>query len=91
MTRITRKQLDTMEQRLNTALGRPLEAYSSGTAQLGNVQVCGVNGGYNVYEMHSAAGGVKGLAYGLTAREAYEWLQGALVALQLNSNTHPGL
>jgi hypothetical protein len=36
MSRITRKQLDYMEQRLNAALGRPLETYMNGTAQIGN-------------------------------------------------------
>ena len=83
MSRITRKQLDTLEQRLNNALGRPVEAYTDSGAQIGNVHLQGVSGGYNVYEMHNLAGGVRGLAYGLTAREAYQWLNGALVALQL--------
>jgi hypothetical protein len=90
MSRITRKQLDYMEQRLNAALGRPLETYINGTAQIGNVHICGVNGGYNIHEMDNESGGVKGLAYGLTAREAYQWFRGALAALLLNSNDHPG-
>jgi len=83
MSRITRKQLDTLEQRLNNALGRPMETYTDSGAQIGNIHLQGVNGGYNVYEMHNLSGGVRGLAYGLTAREVYEWLNGALVALQL--------
>ena len=91
MARITRKQLDTMEQRLNAALGRPEETYLDGKAQIGNVHLQGVYGGYNVYEMNNPAGGVKGLAYGLTAREAYEWLQGALTAARLITDNHPGV
>jgi hypothetical protein len=87
MSRITRKQLDTLEQRLNNALGRPMEAYTDSGAQIGNIHLEGANGGYNVYEMHNLFGGVRGLAYGLTAREAYEWLNGALVALQLARGT----
>jgi hypothetical protein len=90
MARITRKQLDTMEQRLNATLGRPEEAYLDGKAQIGNIHLQGVNGAYNVYEVNNSAGGVKGLAYGLSTREAYEWLQGALTAVRLITGTHPG-
>jgi hypothetical protein len=83
MSRITRKQLDSLEQRLNVALDRPTVAYENGQAQLGHVHLYGCNGALNIYEMASLSGGVRGLAYGLSTREAYEWLSGALTALQL--------
>jgi hypothetical protein len=90
MARITPKQLDTLEHRLNIALGRPTEAYVDGKAQVGHVHFQPCNGYRNVYEMCSEAGGVKGLAYGLSAREAYEWINGALTALQLANHTSQG-
>jgi hypothetical protein len=90
MARITAKQLDTLEQRLNSALGRPTEAYVDGKAQVGHVHFQPCNGYRNVYEMCNESGGCKGLAYGLTAREAYEWISGALTALQLANHTNQG-
>jgi hypothetical protein len=90
MARITAKQLNTLEHRLNIALGRPTEAYVDGKAQVGHVHFYQCNGYRNVYEMHNEAGGVKGLAYGLTAREAYEWISGALTALRLANHTNQG-
>jgi hypothetical protein len=86
MARITRKQLDALEQRLNVALDRPIVAYQDGKAQIGHIHLHGCNGGLNIYVMGNEAGGVGGLAYGLTTREAYEWLQGALTGLSLIKN-----
>jgi hypothetical protein len=92
MARITRKMADTMAARLNEVLGRPTETYvldeSTGTykAQLGCIHLSAQNGAHNVYVMANEAGGCRGLAYGLTTREAYDWLSAALVGVQLADN-----
>jgi len=86
MSRITRKQLDALEQRLNVALDRPIVAYQDGKAQIGHIHLYGCNGALNIYAMCNESGGVHGLAYCLTTREAYEWLQGALTGLSLIRN-----
>jgi hypothetical protein len=91
MARITRKQLDYLEQALNRMLGRPVETFTdTGRWQLGNVHLQAANGYYNVHEVYNDAGGVKALAEGLSGREAAEWLRGAIAAARLINGTHPG-
>lgn len=75
---------------LNRLLGRPIEAFVDGQWQIGHVHLRHYNGAYNVHEMSNESGGVKGLAYGLSARESYEWLRGAVTAVQLVNNAHSG-
>ena len=89
MARITRKQADTIAARLNAMLGRPEDCYvldeDTGryVAQIGCIHVCAQNGTHNVYELSNAAGGCRGLAYGLTIRETYDWLQAACEGVRL--------
>lgn len=89
MTRITRKHVEESARRLNAILGLPTETYvlnkESGRyeAQLGCIHLCSQNGAHNIYQMDNASGGCKGLAYGLTLREANDWLNAAMVGLAL--------
>ena len=89
MARITRKQADILATRLNSMLSRPEECYqleeTTGkyVAQIGCIHICAQNGTHNIYELDNAAGGCRGLAYGLTIRECYDWLQAACEGVQL--------
>ena len=89
MNRITRKQADEMARILNNSLSLPVEAYALNEetgryeAQVGCIHVCSQNGANNIHQMSNAAGGVRGLAYGLTMREAYEWLSAAVEGVRL--------
>ena len=81
--RITRKQADEMARILNNQLGLPVETYAQNEAgeykaQIGCIHICSQNGTNNVYQLSNEAGGCRGLAYGLTLREAYQWLQAAV-------------
>ena len=93
MSRITRKQADEMARILNNCLALPVEPYLlnpvSGhyESQIGCIHICGQNGTNNVYQVDNAAGGCRGLAYGLTVREAYEWLSAAIEGVRL-ANKH---
>ena len=93
MNRITRKQADEMARRLNGMLGLPIETYAldetSGryVSQIGCIHIVAQNGTHNVYQMANDVGGVKGLAYGVTLREAYDWLNAAMVGIQLDRLT----
>lgn len=83
MSRITRKQLETLTGRLNEALGRPSACYVDGRAQIGCLHLVGTLTGLNVYEIANTSGGCRAHAYSLSNREAFEWLSGALAALRL--------
>ena len=89
MARINRKHVDGMARRLNELLGLPTDTYvlneETGRyeAQIGCIHVCGENGGNSVYQLSNEAGGCKGLAYGLSTREAYEWLSAAATGAQM--------
>jgi hypothetical protein len=84
MTRITRKHADGAAVTLCTVLGLPTEPFTAESRwQIGCIHVCGVNGGYNIDQVSNDAGACRGLAYGLTAREAWEWLSAAITGAQL--------
>lgn len=89
MERITAKQTDALARILCRELGLPEETYvlnkTTGRyeAQIGCIHICSQNGTNNVYQISNDAGGCKGLAYGLTMREAYNWLAAALEGVRL--------
>ena len=89
MTRITRKQAYEMARILNNSLSLPVEAYELNDetgryeAQVGCIHICSQNGTNNIHQLSNAAGGVRWLAYGLTVREAYEWLSAAVEGVRL--------
>ena len=90
--RITRKTAEILCSRLNETLGLPAECYIKGedgghVAQVGCIHLYGVNGGYNVCQLANSAGGVRVMAYGLSAREAYDWLAAALEGVRLARTT----
>ena len=93
MDRITRKQVDKTAERLNGMLGLPIEPYAldetSGryVAQLGCIHIDSQNGTNNIYQLANDAGGCVGLSYGLTLREADNWLKAAMAGIQLDRNT----
>ena len=89
MNRIARKQADEMARILNNYLSLPVEPYELNDetgryeAQIGCIHICSQNGTNTVYQMSNEAGGCRGLAYGLTIRECYEWLSAAVEGVRL--------
>jgi hypothetical protein len=99
MSRVTRKQADEMAVILNNTLALPVAPYALNPetgrqeAQVGCIHICSQNGTNNVYQLDNAAGGCRGLAYGLTLREAYDWLSAAVEGARLaqRCGQHRGL
>ena len=93
MNRITRKQADEMARILNRSLALPVEPYLQNpvtaqyVAQIGCIHICGQNGTNTICQMENLSGGVRGMAYGLTLREAYDWLSAAIEGVRL-ANKH---
>ena len=89
MPRVTRKQADILATRLNSMLSRPEECYlldeTTGqyVAQIGCIHICAQGVTHNIYELANSAGGCRGLAYWLTIRECYDWLQAACEGVRL--------
>lgn len=87
--RISAKQADEMARILCNALSLPTEPYALNKttgkyeAQIGCIHICSQNGTNNVYQVSNEAGGCRGLAYGLTLREAYNWISAALEGVRL--------
>lgn len=91
--RITRKMVEARATTLNTVLNLPTEPWtrtdSTLTANIGNIHVGGCYGYLNIYQMCNVHGGVHALAYGLSAREAYQWLTAALEGIRLARTPFP--
>jgi hypothetical protein len=93
MNRITRKQADEMARRLNGMLGLPIETYvldeTSGryVSQIGCIHIVAQSGTHNIYQIANDAGGCTGLVYGVTLREANDWLNAAMVGIRLDRLT----
>lgn len=75
--RFNQSHLAYREKLLNQILCLPTEAIADGCWRIGNIHAHGCNGGYNIHQVCNDAGGVRALAYGLTLRQACEWLQAA--------------
>lgn len=77
--RITEKTLDNLARILSLTLGRPGKPYIDRKAQIGNIHI-GNSGcyGYSIHRIGSQHGGIISLQDGMTAKETYAWLQGAL-------------
>jgi hypothetical protein len=95
MARVTRKHADGAARALNEVLGLPVEPFDvlaeqGHRWQVGCIHVSGVNGGYNIEQVSNEAGACKGLAYGLTVREAWEWLSAAITGAQLMKGQEVG-
>lgn len=89
MRRITRSIVESRLESFNTMLGLPTEysiknADGTFTNQIGNIHLNQQNGTNNIYQLDNAGGGCKGLAYGLTLREALDWINAAMVGIQLS-------
>lgn len=89
MARITRKMADDRARILNEMLGLPPECYLKDPvtdqyiAQIGCIHISAQNGTHNIYQMDNESGGCKGLSYGLTIRECYEWFGAAIEGVRL--------
>jgi len=88
MARITRQQADAQAQTLNRLLGLPVDCYELAAdgryeAQVGCIHICAQNGTHTIYQLSNEAGACRGLAYGLSVREAYEWLSAAIEGVRL--------
>jgi len=76
--RITAKLLDNLARILSINLGRPECPYRDNVAQIGNIHIGNAGYGYSIDRINTAGGCISQLGGGMTAREAYAWLQGAL-------------
>lgn len=76
--RITAKLLDNLARILSINLGRPECPYRDNVAQIGNIHIGNAGYGYSVDRVNTTGGCISQLGGGMTAREAYAWLQGAL-------------
>ena len=83
MERMTKATLNHRERTLNGILGLPQSAVIERKWQIGNIHAQGINGGYQICQVCNEAGGIKTLAYGLTMREAADWLQAAATGAQM--------
>ena len=90
--RITNKDLEHYEKILNEALGRPTEYWDDlkREAKPGHIHTRGENGYTNINVTCNTAGGISGLAYGLTKREAYEWLKACYCGVTMKKEAHAG-
>ena len=81
MPRITVKNVESSLQTLNEVLGLPTEYSVDGEKQNGHVFLHRQNGYNNIYQ--NCGSGASGLAYGLTLRQAHEWVCAALQGIQM--------
>ena len=75
-SRITAKHVDSALESFNTMLNLPTEY-----GEQGHVFLQQQNGYNNIYQQEGP--GCRGLAYGLTLRQAYEWVAAAMQGIQL--------
>jgi hypothetical protein len=75
-SRITAKTVDSALESFNTMLNLPTEY-----GEQGHVFLQQQNGYNNIYQQEGP--GCRGLAYGLTMREAYEWVAAAMQGIQM--------
>lgn len=76
MKRITVKNVEDVLNTFNIVLSLPTEY-----GEQGHIYLCQQNGYNNIYQQEGP--GCRGLAYGLTMREAYEWVAAAMQGIQL--------
>ena len=76
MSRITRQNVESSLETLNRVLGLPLEY-----GEQGHIFLQQQNGYNNIYQQSGP--GCSGLAYGLTMRQAHEWISAALQGIQM--------
>ena len=81
MSRITRQNVESALESFNTMLGLPTEYSVDGVKQQGHVYLHPMNGHNNIYQLEGA--GSRGLAYGLTLRQAHEWISAAMQGIQM--------
>ena len=76
MSRITVKNVESALNSFNTMLGLPTEY-----GEQGHVFLQQQNGHNNIYQQSGP--GCSGLAYGLTLRQAHEWVCAAMQGIQM--------
>jgi hypothetical protein len=81
MSRITVRNVESSLNSFNTMLGLPTEYSVDGVNQQGHVFLQQQNGYNNIYQHEGA--GARGLAYGLTLRQAHEWISAAMQGIQI--------
>ena len=82
MSRITVKNVEASLYLFNRELGLPTEYSIDGVTQQGHVYLHPMNGHNNIYQLEGA--GSRGLAYGLTLRQAHEWIAAAMQGIQMS-------
>jgi hypothetical protein len=88
--RITEKTLDNLARILSRTLGRPEKPYRDNKAQIGNIHISNSGCyGYSIHRMGNHHGGISSLSDGMTAKEAYAWLQGALAVCRETGTDGP--
>ena len=81
MSRITVNNVESALNSFNTMPGLPTEYSVDGVKQQGHVFLNRQNGYNNIYRHEGL--GAKGLAYGLTLRQAHEWISAAMQGVQM--------
>ena len=81
MSRITVKNVEASLYLFNRELGLPTEYSVDGVKQQGHVFLQQQNGYNNIYQHEGS--GASGLAYGLTLRQAHEWISAAMQGIRM--------
>ena len=76
-SRITVRNVESALESLNTMLNLPVDY-----GQQGHIFLQQQNGYNNIYQQEGP--GCRGLAYGLTLRQAHEWVSAAMQGIQLS-------
>jgi hypothetical protein len=76
MKRVTVKNVESVLNTFNIVLSLPTEY-----GEQGHIYLCQQNGYNNIYQQEGP--GAKGLAYGLTLRQAHEWTCAAIQGVQM--------
>ena len=76
MSRITVRNVESALESFNTMLGLPTEY-----GEQGHVFLQQQNGTNNIYQHEGS--GARGLAYGLTLRQAHEWISAAMQGIHM--------
>lgn len=96
MTRITRKHLEPLVNRLNTLAGTPLEPYTKGEdgklrANIGNFHLSGAYGGHSLHQMANECGGIRDVfsCGHIPARDLYERIHAFLCGIEYARSKQP--
>lgn len=82
MERITNKDIECQLKILNKKSNNPIDVFPY-KDNIGNIHTFGQYGYTTIHRTVNEGGGVTVLATGLTKREAYNWIKGAIRGIEL--------